>query len=332
MIIQSIFEKCNKYTAVREGEVKFGQVIAVNNTNLSHLDELQSLIKTYSAPYVLLGIPEDIGVRANMGKAGARHAFDAFLSYFVNIQQNEYTSPSDIYLLGEIYVDDLVGVSDTTDDIHTLRQLTAEVDERVFGVIQTIVRCGKIPIVIGGGHNNAYGIIKGVSLALNQKINVINIDPHADFRIEEGRHSGNGFRYAYVQGFLSRYGVYGWHENYNNHVIIEAIKNHEDLMVVSYDDIWRRRACSFSEFLQSFEASVGLEIDLDSIRNMPTSAVTPVGFSEEEILRMIFEIGNRKEVHYYHLTEGAPDEKNRFQIGKFLSYAVSEILKTKMLK
>nr|WP_233167177.1 arginase family protein [Pedobacter sp. ASV2] len=35
----------------------------------------------------------------------------------------------------------------------------------VFPIIEKIVAAGKVPIVIGGGHNNAYPIIKGSSLA-----------------------------------------------------------------------------------------------------------------------------------------------------------------------
>ena len=68
-----------------------------------------------------------------------------------------------------------------------------------------IVLADKKPIIIGGGHNNAYGNIKGTSLAIGEPINVINFDAHSDFRPEEGRHSGNGFSYAYTEGFLNYY-------------------------------------------------------------------------------------------------------------------------------
>lgn len=60
-----------------------------------------------------------------------------------------------------------------------------------------IVSAGVVPIVIGGGHNNSYGMLRGSSKGLNSQVNAINIDPHADFRELEGRHSGNGFSYAF---------------------------------------------------------------------------------------------------------------------------------------
>ena len=89
-------------------------------------------------------------------------------------------------------------------------------------LIFKIVSAGKTPIVIGGGHNNAYGNIKGTSLALNKPINVINFDAHTDFRALEGRHSGNGFSYAFQEGFLNNYFIFGIHENYSSKAVLNA--------------------------------------------------------------------------------------------------------------
>ena len=43
----------------------------------------------------------------------------------------------------------------------------------------------------------------------------VNLDPHADFRATEGRHSGNGFSYAYMDGALGFYHVVGLHPGKN---------------------------------------------------------------------------------------------------------------------
>jgi formiminoglutamase len=73
----------------------------------------------------------------------------------------------------------------------------------------------KNPII--GGHNNSYGNIKGTALAKGKPVNAINFDAHSDFRILEGRHSGNGFSYAYEEGFLKKF-YFGLHENYTSKV------------------------------------------------------------------------------------------------------------------
>ena len=80
-----------------------------------------------------------------------------------------------------------------TNDRKRLSELVNQIDKEVVHTITSIVKTGKIPIIIGGGHNNAYGNIKGTALAKGKPINAVNLDAHSDFRILEGRHSGNGF-------------------------------------------------------------------------------------------------------------------------------------------
>ena len=197
-------DKIANRISVREGETKLGEKL----TFVNKIDELRQ-----SKPsYVILGIPESIGPRANYGKMGSENAWDAFLNSFLNIQHNSFINQKSIILLGAF---DLSHLESNDESISQLRKDTQIIDDLVYPLIHTIVESGHIPIIIGGGHNNCYPIIKGVSMANKAKINCINIDPHADFRAVEGRHSGNGFSYAYNDGLLNKYHVFGWHENYN---------------------------------------------------------------------------------------------------------------------
>ena len=91
-------------------------------------------------------------------------------------------------------------------------------------IVKPYVIKGYIPIVIGGGHNNAYPIIKTISESFNQAIHVFNLDPHADCRALEGRHSGNSFSYAKEHGFIDQYTVFGLHKNYNSEFIYSYLE------------------------------------------------------------------------------------------------------------
>ena len=51
---------------IREGETKFGEKVE----SLFSKDNLTAQLTRSKAKYVLFGIPEDIGVLANRGKAG----------------------------------------------------------------------------------------------------------------------------------------------------------------------------------------------------------------------------------------------------------------------
>jgi formiminoglutamase len=327
MIIKSSFSTLVEYTSIREGELKLGEVISIKNSDIDSIEDLEILMKNITALYVIVGISEDIGIRANYGKPGARNAYENFLSYFVNIQKNQFVADEKVYILGELFVQDVLELSDINEDTNYLRGLTAEIDKRVSPIIEVIIKSGKKPIIIGGGHNNSYGNIKGTSIALGNPIDVLNIDPHADFRVEEGRHSGNGFRYAYNQNYINQYHVWGLHENYNNQAILDAFHADENLSFQSFENIVNGKAVSFVDFISKLDTKIGLEIDLDSVKDMPTSAMTPVGFSEEEILNFLNICSQNKEILYYHFCEASPDKNKLYKTGKFLSYMVSSILK-----
>ena len=58
--------------------------------------------------YVLLGICEDIGPKANLGNGGANEAWPAFLKRFLNQPHNQFIATQKVLLLGEVNTDDLM--------------------------------------------------------------------------------------------------------------------------------------------------------------------------------------------------------------------------------
>lgn len=123
------------------------------------------------AKFVIVGIPEDIGVKANYGVGGTSTAWNAFLEAFVNVQSNDFLEGSDILVLGYF---DFSKMADLIEDnaqsheekVMAYRHAVNQVDEAVEPVIKMITQRSKIPIVVGGGHNNAYPIIKGAAKGL----------------------------------------------------------------------------------------------------------------------------------------------------------------------
>jgi formiminoglutamase len=195
-------------------------------------------------------------------------------------------------------------------------------------VVSFIYSKNAVPIIIGGGHNNSFGIIKG--LGQKSPIEVLNIDPHFDYRICEGRHSGNGFRYAKEAGYLSKYSVFGFHQNFNNQQMLNDLSDTNSFCITSFESILFQSNHvlePLKKHLAFHTTAIGIELDLDSVKDMPTSAYTPSGFSEEEIRKILFEIRRNKEIRYYHFAEGAPLDAVPFnKVGKFLAFLVADIL------
>ena len=327
-----------KITNHRSGEIKFGEKMITVPKNTDTIE----FFKTCEAKYVLFGIPEDIGVRANFGRPGAASAWNSSIKSIANIQHNRFCKGSQLIVLGQLDVSKVMKEVQNLDfndskDRSRLSQLVTIIDKDVSHIIFNIVKSGKIPIIIGGGHNNSYGNIKGSALAKGKSINAINFDAHSDFRILEGRHSGNGFSYAYEEGFLKKYFIFGLHENYTSKRVLDIIKKIESrVRFNTYESVNIRKEKEFDlemayalEFINN--DFFGIEIDLDAIPNIACSAMTTSGFSVEQLRQFISFFAKNKNATYLHICEGAPDlgeEKNNHLIGKLIGYLITDFIKS----
>ncbi|MEE1899354.1 arginase [Flavobacterium rakeshii] len=338
-IIRFTATDLSKYTSHRSGEIKFGERMLT----IPKDEKPFEFLKSCEANYVILGVPEDLGVRANFGRAGASSAWESAIKAIVNLQHNKFSKGNKVLILGHIDVTDAMKEAEglninEKEDRKKLSHLVEKIDKEVSHVVNRIITAGKTPIIIGGGHNNAYGNIKGAALANGKPVNAINFDAHTDFRQLEGRHSGNGFSYAMEEGFLKKYYIFGLHENYASKGVMESIKKlSERVRYNTYEQIAVRKEKSFSDEMAHAlgyieDEKFGIEIDLDSLPNVASSAMTPSGFSVEKVRQFIHYFGKNKNAAYLHLCEGAPEldnEKNSHLTGKLIAYLVTDFIKAK---
>ncbi len=329
------------FTRKRGSEIKLGQSV---QTITNFPEDLHNS----SAKYVLLGLPEDIGVRANYGRGGTQTAWKPALENILNIQSNEFLRGEELLVLGHVDFDDVMKNADalnqkTRDEIEYLRKLVEFVDARVCEVIKLIVAAGKIPIIIGGGHNNAYPNIKGASEGLKSSgkitqkgINVINCDPHTDMRPLEGRHSGNGFSYAFEENHLAKYAVLGIHESYNTDSVLNKFANDkENLFYNTFESIFIAEDKTFNEATDECinfckDNYCGVEIDLDAITNVPSSAKTSSGLSPVQARQYVYNAAKKLNACYFYIAEGAPvlaHIKADNKTGKLIAYLVADFIK-----
>ena len=145
------------------------------------------------------------------------------------------------------------------------------------------------PIAIGGGHNNAYPLIKGSAKGLYKagriplaQINCINLDAHTDFRPSEGRHSGNGFRYAEEDGYLQKYCAVGVHENYLPQNVWLDIVNNPFIDFITYEDIFLHEK---KDFIQAVAHAAGFGEDV-AVHSVVLVARVAVVVPEVVVTRM----------------------------------------------
>lgn len=315
------------------GESKFGEVIYYFSAETPWENQL----KNFSGKYVLFGIPEDVGVRANRGRPGAYTAWQSVLKTVLNLQNNHVTKGANLALLGKLDFSKKIAKANLTSETEPaeMHGLLTEIDAAVVAVVQAIVAAGKIPIAIGGGHNNAYGMLRGTAEALKKPVNALNIDAHTDLRETGYRHSGNGFRYAWEEKILDKYFIFGLHEYYllQSHIDFIA-ENKNRIKFNTFEDLRVRRNKKLgheirraSDFVS--ENPYGVEVDCDSIELVASSALTPSGFSPEIARRLVHSFGQDKNARYLHICEAAPDPNNpneMMAIGKLISYLIVDFM------
>jgi formiminoglutamase len=322
-------EFISKNYSPRNAELKWGDVIKTINSTHWQTELINS-----DVDYVILGIAEDIGIRANYGRAGAKETFINSFSSILNLQKNRFIDAEKILVLGQITFDE--EYSNISNSIDDLRNLCEKVDEIVFDIALKIFNSKKKLIVIGGGHNNSYPLLKALSKHHQSSINCLNIDAHSDFRPLEGRHSGNGFSYAKEHNFLNRYGILGLHENYNSESVVNNIDSNNDIQYFTFEDIEIRKRITIEESVNSFvnfliEKPCGLEIDLDAIQYLPSSAMSSTGFNTNQMREIIHQSASLLNCNYLHLTEASiglsTEENEKYMLGKTIAYLLSDYIK-----
>ncbi|HVW60384.1 MAG TPA: formimidoylglutamase [Puia sp.] len=332
-------------TRLRKFETKLGERVLTAGDGGSLVDSIGAT----PAEYVVFGIPEDIGARANGSLGGTSTAWQPFLDCFLNIQSNDFLTGDNILVLGHFDFSEMqrlieINAHGQEEKLEAYRHAVHTIDEMVEDLVRVITAAGRIPIVIGGGHNNSYPLIKGSAKGLHKagviplaQINCVNLDAHTDFRPAEGRHSGNGFRYAEEDGYLQKYCAIGVHENYLQQNVWLDIVNNPFIDLITYEDIFILEKRNFIQAVAhatSFteDSYIGLELDLDSVGGVLSSGMTPSGLMPLHARQYVTLAATDSKIAYLHICEGAVTlEDGRYDpmTGKLISYLVSDFVKAR---
>jgi formiminoglutamase len=253
-----------------------------------------SLAPLGQAPFVLLGAAEDLGVRANGGRPGAAESPEGVFRALLNIPCNGWVRGGELSWGGIL-------------DLRSAASVEA-VDDAVHAAVAPWMKAGLVPLVVGGGHNNAYPLLRAASEAAGAPVNALNLDPHPDVRALEGRHSGNGFSYAREHGLLDRYAVLGLSEYAVNSASLDRLNTTPGWTYETLESWAVRGETSWESAMDRMLGHVqkgrfGLEIDVDGITGAPSSAQTASGLTWLQARELAYRAGQTGQVSYLHLTE-----------------------------
>ncbi len=258
---------------------------------------------------LLLGVPQDIGVQRNGGRAGAKEGPTEIRKYFYRLTPFFHESTlehPDCYVLD---LGDLVTEGLTLEEIHWRQEQ----------IIKHALEREWLPIVFGGGHDIAFpnGVALGKSV---DALGVLNLDAHLDVRpLIEGvqGHSGSPFRQLLDHpdvfippGCLVEFGAQ-WFANAEAHW---QFLREEEMTIFWFHEIQQEGFVpalekAFRKAKQGSDA-VYVTFDLDGLRASDApgvSAPSPIGFTADEYCYAAYYLGSQEEVKLFDIAELNPE-------------------------
>jgi len=215
----------------------------------------------------LIGYACDEGVRRNRGRAGAAAGPDALRAALAGLPS---VSDSAVILdLGDV----------AGEDVAATQELLAE-------LVRRAIAAGSLPVVLGGGHDLAFGSWLGLRRAREGVVGAINVDAHLDLRPvpADGPNSGTSYTQASeacaARGERLRYAIVGIQPAGNTRGLLDRAR----ALGVERHGTGACVAGSLDAFLAGVDAAA-LSIDLDAFQAASApgvSAPTPFGIVPDE--------------------------------------------------
>lgn len=263
------------------------------------------------AAAVLVGLPDDLGVRLNHGRPGAAEgpaAFRAALARF----GSAHDLATGVALPVVFDLGDVVPASG--DDAQAL----AQTHDRVTAALVEAHRAGLPVVCIGGGHDLTFASVRALSQAAGGAVGGVNVDPHLDVRETIG--SGMPFRQLIEQGLLNpashtTLGV-GRFANSQAHVHYARARGVTlvDAGALAHQPVAHLRTALDRAALGTRGVFVSFDLDsIDAAHAPGVSALNPCGLPVRDAAAMCEVAGADPRVRHFDLMELCPahDEQGR---------------------
>lgn len=272
---------------------------------------------------VILGFPQDEGIRRNHGRPGAAEGPREIRRWLHRLTPWDPESAVDLAAAPPLELGDVRITGD-------LEQSQADLGR----VIAELLKRGMVPLVLGGGHETAYGHYLGY-VGANQAVAVINIDAHLDVRplLKNKGHSGSPFRQMleHPSRPLTGYACIGAQAGC-------VARSHQEFVERRGGKIWWNEECyqlSFeyvvSQVLRFTRAgqSIYASIDADAfhVADVPAvSAPNPFGIAGHEAWSCARHLGHAPAVSSFDLVEISPEHDRDGQSARWAALVVWNFL------
>lgn len=236
----------------------------------------------HASQVVILGCPQDEGVRRNNGREGAALAPEAIREQFYKL--TTYNVRKRFFDLGN------VKIGATLEETH----------ETHSRIVEQVLRDEKRLIVIGGGNDISYPDGSAMAEVYGPENWIgINVDSHLDVRLAEQRNSGTPYRQLLDEGLLlpNRFFEVGYQTHFCSPVYYDYIAklgvqriSLELLRSRSDADVELKEAIKQKFVHHSSSLNTFFGFDLDVVRSSDApgvSAPSPLGLRAGEFIQLV---------------------------------------------
>ncbi|MBO0324329.1 formimidoylglutamase [Muricauda sp. CAU 1633] len=251
-----------------------------------HCTPLDELLEAQKKSIALLGYACDEGVRRNQGRVGASDGPDAIKNSFAKMPN---------HLGSNVLLHDVGSIACDGGDMESAQNQLAE-------AVGLLLQKKQFPIVLGGGHDVAYGHYNGIKSYLDAKkegqtIGIINFDAHFDLRKNtEQSNSGTPFyqiaKDCEKEGVDFNYLCLGIRKDANDRNLFQTARDLDVIYVMS-ETFQVTFLEEITTFINAFTKNVDhvyVTIDLDGFSSAfapGVSAASPMGFTPHIVLECL---------------------------------------------
>jgi len=283
--------------------------------------------KTGLKGFAFLGFECDEGVRRNHGRTGAKEGPEFIQNALSNLPVGSLPS---LYDAGNVLCDN--------EDL--------EAAQKLLGInVARILQTGCFPVVLGGGHEVAYGHYSGLAEALpGSRIGIINIDAHFDLRQPQKGKASSGTPFFQIHQHCKKnsmpfeYLVFGIQQHSNTPVLF----NFADAAGVQYffdKEIHPMRLPELEQAVYELAEKVDhiyLTVCMDAfnVAHAPgVSAINAAGLSPDptvhELLKCIAGTGKLTSLDIAEVNPSLDIDNRTSKLAAWLIYEVVNVLSKK---
>ena len=247
-----------------------GADVARWHQRVSFLDLTTSFAEFARPTACFIGYASDLGVRMNRGRAGAAEGASALRERMSN--------------LPAVAALDLVDCGDVVEASSVLAT-----QEALAWAVERIVRAGGMPVILGGGHDQAYGHFLGIAQATGKAPGCLNFDAHADLRPIPADGPNSGTPYTQAAEWCAKhdmpfhYAIVGWQDCANTQLLVrraEEVGAEILRATMDVDDVQLLSAIRESDAL-----ALSIDLDVFAAAYAPgVSAPTAMGLVPDGVL------------------------------------------------